>query len=249
MKPWPYPRLIAHRAGGMLAPENTLAAIRFGKSLGYRAVEIDVRFTRDGVAVLQHDAAIDRNTSGKGPIAEHTWEELALLDAGSWRGEAFRGEPLARLPEAAALMRSLNLFAHVEIKRVPGRHRACGEAVARAAQECWRGAGEVPLLISFSAEALDAARGAAPGLQRGWIVQKPWDGDLAPLEHLDAVSLHLEHDLIVPDVVERVHAQGRRLLAWTVNESRRAEQLLALGVDGIVTDNLGEFADRFPELL
>ena len=85
MKPWPYPRLIAHRAGGALAPENTLAAIRFGNSLGYRAVEIDIRFTRDGVAVLQHDREIDRNTNGKGPIADHAWSELQSLDAGSWR--------------------------------------------------------------------------------------------------------------------------------------------------------------------
>ncbi len=198
MKPWPYPRLIAHRAGGTLAPENTLAAIRLGKALGYRAVEIDVRFSRDGVAVLQHDAAIDRNTTGTGPIANRTWAELESLDAGSWRDEAYRGEPLARLPDAAALLRSLGMFAHVEIKRVPGRHRECGELVARAAASCWRGSREEPLLISFSADALDAARAAEPSIARGWIVEEPWDGDLSPLERLDAASLHLEHVLITP---------------------------------------------------
>ena len=249
MKPWPYPRLFAHRAGGTLAPENTLAAIRFGRSLGYRAVEIDVRFSRDGVAVLQHDAAIDRNTTGKGPIANQTWAELGLLDAGSWRGETYRGEPLARLSEAAALLRSLGMFAHVEIKRVPGLHRECGERVARAAASCWRGSSEEPLLISFSADALEAALAAEPSIGRGWIVEEPWDGDLAPLERLDAASLHLEHVLITPRLVEAVHAQGRRVLAWTVNDTARAAELLALGVDGIVTDNIREFSSRFPELL
>ena len=249
MKPWPYPRIFAHRAGGTLAPENTLAAIRFGKSLGYRAVEIDVRFTRDGVAVLQHDAAIDRNTNGTGLIAEHDWAEIASLDAGAWRGEAFRGEPPAIFADAAALIRSLGMFAHVEIKRVPGRHRECGERVARAADAYWEGAREAPLLISFSADALDAARAAAPGLQRGWIVQDPWDGDLSPLDGVDAVSIHLEHRLIVPSLVGRVHDQGRRVVAWTVNDAAKAEELLALGVDGIVTDNVREFATRFPDLL
>lgn len=249
MKPWPYPRLIAHRAGGALAPENTLAAIRFGNSLGYRAVEIDIRFTRDGVAVLQHDREIDRNTNGKGPIADHAWSELQSLDAGSWRGEAFRGEPLARLPDAVALLRSLRMFAHVEIKRVAGRHRECGEQVARAAASGWKGAAEPPLLISFSADALDAAMAAEPSLARGWIVEAPWDGDLSPLEALDAASFHLEHVLITPALVEKVHAQGRRILAWTVNDLARGEELLAMGVDGIVTDNLREFATRFPELL
>jgi glycerophosphoryl diester phosphodiesterase len=249
MKPWPYPRLIAHRAGGTLAPENTLAAIRFGKSLGYRAVEIDVRFTRDGVAVLQHDAKIDRNTNGTGPIAERTWAQLESLDAGAWRGDDFRGEPLARLADAAALLRSLRVFAHVEIKRVPGLHRECGERVARAAAALWEGAGEVPLLISFSSDALDAAKAVEPALQRGWIVEDPWDGDLAPLASLDAASLHLEHVLITPALVSRVHGEGRRVLAWTVNDVARAEELLAMGVDGLVTDNVREFAARFPQLL
>jgi glycerophosphoryl diester phosphodiesterase len=249
MKPWPYPRLIAHRAGGVLAPENTLAAIRFGQSLGYRAVEIDVRFSRDGVPVLQHDAALDRNTNGAGPIAERTWVELSTLDAGSWRSDAFRGEPLARLPDAAALLRSLRMFAHVEIKRVPGRHRECGEQVARTVASCWEGAGEAPLLISFSADALDAARLAAPELGRGWIVEEPWDGDLSPLAAIEAVSLHLEHVLVTPEVVARVHAGGYRLLVWTVNDVTRARELLAMGVDGLVTDNLRELAARFPELL
>jgi glycerophosphoryl diester phosphodiesterase len=249
MKPWPYPRLIAHRAGGTLAPENTLAAIRFGKSLGYRAVEIDVRFTRDGVAVLQHDAKIDRNTNGTGPIAERTWAELDSLDAGAWRGEGFRGEPLARLADAAALLRSLRMFAHVEIKRVPGLHRECGERVARAAAALWEGSVEEPLLISFSSDALDAAKAVAPALQRGWIVEEPWDGDLAPLAGLDAASLHLEHVLITPALVSRVHGEGRRVLAWTVNDVARAEELLAMGVDGLVSDNVREFAARFPQLL
>ena len=249
MKPWPYPRLIAHRAGGTLAPENTLAAIRLGKSLGYRAVEIDVRFTRDGVAVLQHDAKIDRNTNGTGPIAERSWAELESLDAGSWRGDDFRGEPLARLPDAAALLRTLRMFAHVEIKRVPGLHRECGERVARSAAALWKGSVEVPLLISFSSDALDAAKAVEPALPRGWIVEDPWDGDLAPLARLDAASLHLEHVLITPELVSRVHGEGRRLLAWTVNDVGRAEELLAMGVDGLVTDNVREFSERFPQLL
>jgi glycerophosphoryl diester phosphodiesterase len=208
-----------------------------------------VRFTRDGVAVLQHDARLERNTNGSGPLADRTWEELKVLDAGSWRGEAFRGEPLALLADAAALLRSLRMYAHVEVKRVPGRHRECGEGAAREVARAWQGAAEAPLIISFSADALDAARAVEPALPRGWIVQAPWDGDLAPLEYLDAVSLHLEHDLVTPDLVREIHARGRRILAWTVNEAERAQALLDWGVDGIVTDNVGEFARRFRDLL
>jgi len=249
MKPWPYPRLFAHRGGGALAPENTLAGIRFGQSLGYRAIEFDVRFSRDGVAVLQHDANLDRNTDGHGPVAERDWAELAPLDAGAWRGEDYRGERLARLEAAAALLQDLHLYAHVEIKRVPGRHRECGEQTARAVARLWAGAAEPPLLISFSADALDAAKAAEPSLGRGWIVQAPWDGDRAPLERLEAASFHLQHDLITPGLVRSLHAEGRRVVAWTVNEPERVRTLAGWGVDGIVTDNLREIATAFPELL
>lgn len=249
MTPWPYPRLVAHRGGGKLAPENTLAAFRLGHSLGYRMAEFDVRFSRDGVATLQHDAALDRTTSGHGPLSDKSWAELATLDAGSWHSTAFRGEPPARLSDAAGLLRSLRMFANIEIKRIPGRHRECGELVAHAVASLWDGSSEVPLLSSFSFEALEAAREAQPLLPRGWIVGKPWDGDLAPLARVEAASLHLEHALVTPDLVTRVHAQGCRVLAWTVNDVERAEELLRAGVDGLITDNLREFAARFPELL
>jgi len=249
MKPWPYPRLMAHRAGGTVAPENTLAGIRMGASLGFRAVEIDVRFSRDDVPVLQHDAAIDRNTNGKGLLAEKDWVELAGVDAGIWRGEAYRGEPMARLADAAALLKALHVVPHVEIKRVRGREREIGGRVADEVALHWQGAAEVPLLISFSAEALEGARDRQPGLQRGFIAESPWDEDIGVLERLDAASLHLEHPLITPELANVLHERGRRLVAWTVNDVVRAEALLAMGVDGIVTDNIREFAARFPKLL
>jgi glycerophosphoryl diester phosphodiesterase len=249
MKPWPYPRLFAHRGGGSLAPENTLAAFRLGHSLGFRAVEFDVRFSRDGIEVLQHDAVLDRTTSGHGPLADQTWAELSRLDAGSWHSPPFKGEPLARLADAARLLREFGMFPNVEIKRIAGRHRECGERVANAVASCWQGASQAPLLSSFSADALDAARLAQPGLARGWIVEEPWDGDLAPLAAIDAASIHLEHVLITPAVVANVHAGGYRLLAWTVNDITRARELLDMGVDGLITDNLDAFAGHFPELL
>src|SRR6187397_2491801 len=84
MKRWPYPRLFAHRGGGSLAPENTLAAVKLGQSLGYRAHEFDVKLTKDNVAMLLHDATLERTTTGKGRAADFTWKELAVLDAGAW---------------------------------------------------------------------------------------------------------------------------------------------------------------------
>ena len=83
MAPWPYPRWVAHRGAGKLAPENTLAAFRLGASHGYRAFECDVKLSADGVPFLLHDATLQRTTSGHGRAADLPWSELARLDAGS----------------------------------------------------------------------------------------------------------------------------------------------------------------------
>ncbi|NIO40416.1 MAG: glycerophosphodiester phosphodiesterase, partial [Burkholderiales bacterium] len=57
---WPYPRIIAHRGGGVLAPENTLAALRYARNLGFEGVEFDVKLTADNVPVLFHDETLER---------------------------------------------------------------------------------------------------------------------------------------------------------------------------------------------
>jgi glycerophosphoryl diester phosphodiesterase len=249
MTPWPFPRLIAHRGGGILAPENTLAAIRLGQSLGFRAAEIDVKLSRDGVALLMHDSTLDRTTSGSGPAGDRDWVELAALDAGGWYAEAFRGERIPGFAEVARELRSQGTAANVEIKPSPGRERETGLAVAAQAASLWDGAGIAPLLSSFSVEALAAAREAAPHLPRGLIVDRPQDEDLERLAHLQAVSLHCDRHFVTPELISRTHDAGCRLLAWTVNNPPEAKRLLAWGADGIITDNLRQFARRYPELL
>ncbi len=163
---WPHPRLIAHRGGGALAPENTLAGLRTAASLGYRGVEFDVMLSADGTPVLIHDETLERTTDGRGRVADASDAELARLDAGSWHGEQFAGEPLPSFGDAAELCLALGLWANVEIKPSAGREAETGRKVAQAARELWAGAAP-PLLSSFSLEALAAARDAAPELPRG----------------------------------------------------------------------------------
>lgn len=249
MNVWPFPRLFAHRGGGSLAPENTLAALRLGASLGYRASEFDVKLSRDEVPFLLHDTKLERTTNGQGVAGGFDWPALAGLDAGGWHSPAFRGEPIARLDDVARFIKGGGLLANVEIKPTPGRERETGRAVARACADLWAGAGSVPLLSSFAYDALEAAREAAPHLPRGWLIREPADEDFARMDRLGAVSLHCSHKVVTPELVARVHGTGRRLLAWTVNDPERAELLLQWGVDGLFTDNLREFAKRFPQHL
>ena len=249
MKPWPYPRIFAHRGGGTLAPENTLAAIRLGQELGYAAHEFDVKLSKDEVAMLLHDDTLERTTNGKGRACDLGWSELCKLDAGSWHSETYRGEPVARFDAIARVLLARGTLANVEIKPSEGFERITGEAVAREAQQLWRGAAVAPLLSSFSFDALMAAKRAAPQLPRGWLVAQFTDADWGRLEALEAVSLHTDHRKRDRIDIDRLHAAGYRVLLYTVNDPDVAERLFAQGVDGIFTDNLREFARRFPQAI
>jgi len=249
MKDWPYPRIVAHRGGGALAPENTLAAIRLGQAMGYRAHEFDVKLSRDDVAILLHDETLERTTTGRGRAADMDWTALKALDAGSWHSQEFRGEPVASFEDAARLLLSNDTMAHIEIKPTPGLDALTGQRVGELTRQYWKGAKVPPLFSSFSFEALMAAKKTAPEIPRGWLVPEFTDADWSRLESLGAVSLHTNWRKFDEHNIPRLHERGYRVMLYTVNDVAAARSLLAAGVDGLFTDNLREFAEAFPELI
>jgi len=244
---WPYPRLAAHRGAGKLAPENTLAAYRFGHARGYRMAEFDVKLSADGVAFLLHDATLERTTNGVGRADALSWRELAQLDAGSWHSPAFAGEALPTLAAVARWARANDFAVNIEIKPAPGRERETGAAVALDAKSLWAGADVRPLLSSFSNAALDAAREAAPELPRAWLIEQmpgDWRSDIV---RLGCIALDAKHTLLTQDLVRDVRGAGLRVATWTVNDPARAKELAAWGVDTIITDAIDVIAaDSLP---
>ena len=138
---WPYPRWIAHRGAGKLAPENTLAAFRLGAQYGYRMFECDAKLSADGVPFLMHDATLDRTTNGAPALGsaasavggDHPWAALSQLDAGAWHSRSYAGEPLPTLENIAHYCIANGFLLNIEIKPTPGTEAATGEAVARLA--------------------------------------------------------------------------------------------------------------------
>jgi glycerophosphoryl diester phosphodiesterase len=236
----PFPQWIAHRGGGALAPENTLAAMRMGARMGFRAVEFDVKLSADGVCFLLHDDTLERTTDGHGAAAGQDWAALSRLDAGGWFGPSCAGEPIALLADVARYCQANGVAANVEIKPCPGRERETGRAVAQASAQLWQGGAAAPLLSSFSWDALVAARAQAPKLPLGWLVEH-WPADWSQrLAELSCVALHCDHLLLDQGRVRAVREAGYRLLCYTVNDPRRARQLLDWGVDGLITDALAQ---------
>ena len=241
---WPYPKVAAHRGGGKLAPENTLAALRCGLSYGFRAVEFDVMLSGDSVPVLMHDPKLGRTVKGKGAVADLSAEQLAACDAGSWFGPAFAGEPVPRYEQAAVFCKENGIWMNVEIKPGPGADVETGRIVAQCtralfAQELEQGdLARLPLLSSFSIAALEAARDEEPRLPRALLVKSVPADWLARLRRLGAVALHVDHARLNERRVQTIKQHGYGLFCYTVNKPEDARTLLAWGVDAFCTDRL-----------
>lgn len=245
--PWPYPRWIAHRGAGKLAPENTLAAFIHGARHGYRMFECDVKLSADGQPFLLHDATLERTTSGRGIAGELSWHALARLDAGSWHSPAFASETLPTLEQIARFCREHGHHLNIEIKPTPGQDALTGTAVANAVQRLWQGAATPPpLLTSFQRPALQAAGAAQPQLPRGLLLDALPDDWLDAARQLGCVALVCQHRLWTADTVAQARQAGFWLLSYTVNDEAEARRLLALGINGLITDRIDAFApDRF----
>jgi len=240
---WPYPRIVAHRGGGKLAPENTIAAMRCGLNHGFRAVEFDVMLAKDGVPVVMHDPELGRTIAGEGSIADFTAQELAAHDAGIWFGAEFEGEPVPTFEQVAAFCMQHGIWMNVEIKPVPGFEETTGWAVAQSVKHLFAGQPDhrpaaLPLLSSFSFAALQSAQLAAPEIPRGLLIDDvPQDWHTRLLE-LGAIALHVNHQKLTPVLARAVKEAGFGLFCYTVNDPARATQLLTWGVDGFCTDRI-----------
>lgn len=231
----PLPRWFAHRGGGSLAPENTLAGIRLAARMGYRAVEFDVMLSGDGTPVLIHDETLARTTNGRGRVSETPDAVLFALDAGG-------GERIPRYAEAVELCRQLGLLANVEIKPATGLEAVTAETVARLSVDLWRGAEVQPLLSSFSIEAVEIARDLAPGIPRGLLYEQVPADWTETARRLQAFSLHCAAGRLGDSVLAEAQAMGMPVLCYTVNAPAQAAALFGRGVAAVFSDRLDLFA-------
>lgn len=244
MNNWPYPRIVAHRGGGKLAPENTLAAIDVGARYGHTMIEFDAKLSKDGQIFLLHDDNLERTSNGWGVAGELAWSDLLKVDAGSWYSGEFKGEPLPLLSEVAQRCQQHGMMANIEIKPTTGTGPLTGKIIALAARELWSEM-TPPLLSSFEIDALEAAQQAAPELPRGLLLDAWRDDWQEVTDCLACTSIHLNHKLLDEARVRMLRDAGLRILVYTVNQPARAAELLAWGVDCICTDNIETIGPHF----
>jgi len=228
---------VAHRGFSARAPENTLASVKAGMQAGADGCEFDVYTSRDGVAVLMHDATVNRTTNGKGKVTDLTAAQLAKLDAGSWKGKAFAGEPVPTLVGVLRAMKGSDCTAVIEVK---------GKGIAGPVVHAVRDAGmvESSVVISFQEEAVADVRALEPRLTGALVVggkakgtEAQWAAQLAERAgKCSAAILDLHYGMLSPSLIAELHRRGFKVWCWTVNDPVIMNALARWGVDGITTD-------------
>ena len=235
------PRIIGHRgvraapervgAAAAVPPENTLPAFEQALREGAEGIELDVRVCATGELIVLHDATLSHVTAGADTraVIDLAWPELARVPLAE-------GARVPLLAEVLAFARTRALPVNIELKRdVPSR-TAVVTAAARLVR-AWDPAH--PLLVSsFDPAMLAAFAVLAPRVPRAALVHhEQWRRTaLLASRPLRVAAVHLEHTLATPDHVARLHALGRSVNVWTVNDVDEARRLATAGVDAIITD-------------
>lgn len=234
-----YPHIIAHRCGGALAPENTLAGLRIAARMGCRGVEFDVMLTADGVPILMHDETLARTTNGEGRVAATTAAEIARLDAGCKHHRAFAVEPAPTFQAALQLCAALGLWANVEIKPSAGTEAETGRVVAGVvAAHLAAQPGAALVLSSFSSPALQQAMQLAPAVPRALLTETipaDWREQLAAV---GAQALHTAASAVTAERLAPICNSGIRVACYTVNDRATADALFAAGVCAAFSDRI-----------
>lgn len=234
---FPRPLIFAHRGASALAPENTLASFELALSQGAPAVELDAKLTLDRKIIVIHDPTLDRTTGVQGEVKNFNLAQLQELDAGSFFSPAFRGE---RIPTLESVFEAVGkkLLVNVELTNYTTPGDGLVDQVVQLVKRMGL-AGHI-LFSSFDPRNLIRARRLLPEIPLGLLALHGRHGALARsfLNHLiPHEALHPYWSDVNSALVQRVHAQGRKVFVWTVNDPSEMSRLFSAGADGVFTDD------------
>lgn len=266
--------VIAHRGASAYAPENTMAAFRLAHEMGSDWFELDCTLTRDGKVIVIHDGSLKRTAGLDRPVAALTLAEVKELDAGSWKGAQFAGEPLPTLEESLAFAKG-KLGVYIEIKnsdddrelmkQILERVRGIEHADSAVLKDLMRlietsktrnleltrkviqlvrarGMGKQVVIQSFSPVVCTIVAAEAPELRNEFLggedKDRPgsWDEYLAYGFVIGVDGFNPNKESLNPDRLRELHARGKSVAVWTVDDPADMKRLAEWGVDSIITN-------------
>ena len=240
------PIIYAHRGGAALRPENTVEAFDNGIACGADGLEFDVHLSKDGVVVVHHDDTLERTTSGRGRVVDHTAAELARLDAGRHFGDGNGGFPFRDRGIGVPTLSDV-------LRRYPSARmiielKVGGSRLAQRVVDDVRAAGAVDRVAigSFHPEALRAVRIYEPAIPTGaakeetrWALYRSWVGlsiGATPYREFQVPEWSGLTHIVTRRFVDAAHRAGIPVKVWTVNDADAMRRLVSIGVDALITD-------------
>ena len=241
------PLVVAHRGSSYTLAEHTLDAYLRAIEEGADALECDVRLTRDGHLVCVHDRTVDRTSSGHGVVSDFDLDDLRGFDFGSWHLAPDRyveerdstEVPVLTLDRLLGVVAETGIRLLIETKH-PTRYAGLVEQklVGLLAQHGMLAAGSPVTVMSFAMVALRRIRLLAPGLRTVQLYRRVptlrRDGSLPTVADVSGPGIAVVR--ADPGYVRRVHARGREVYVWTVDEPADIDLVLSLGVDAVITN-------------
>ena len=225
------PLVCAHRGDNVNAPENTLPAFELAASENLKWIELDDHQTKDGVIVCNHDSSIKRTTGVNLTIHDNTYDELVSHELGSWMPGDYEHVKMTTLKEALRLAKQNHMNVQVELK---GHKDDVNfeENVLKVINEAEMH--DNVMIISQDASRLKRIYELDPGITKGYCMFIAI-GNVEDIYYTDNVTV--EETYVTPELVNRLHAQGKKVFCWTVDLDDTVQYLVSCGVDVIGTDN------------
>ncbi len=240
-----HPLRLAHRGSTILWPENTMAAFRGATDLGCQYIETDLHMTRDGILVTFHDDDLERLTNGRGQVKDWGWQDLRRLDAAYYfnanEGYPLRGKGIS-IPSLEEVMETFpGVMFNLDLKQ-PGIERVAAAFINQHHYE------DRVLVASFNDARIRRCRkcfqqkvATSAGYSRAalaWVVSR-----LGRRLRFSADALQLPYrqgrlQVIDRKLIDLAHRSDLQVHAWVVNAPGEMRELIAMGIDGIVTDRI-----------
>jgi glycerophosphoryl diester phosphodiesterase len=226
---------VGHRGINKFAPENTRISYVQAVEAGTPICEMDLALSKDNVLMLMHDKTVDRTTNGKGPIAQLTSQQLAALDAGSWKNAKYAGEPVPTLAAVGDVCRGKAIMM-LDLKA-----EGLGAAIAQ-----WLDQSKFPrdqvIMAPWTDEEGAAVRKHVPDVAMIRLTSKvPTDRfDKAYFDRMKSIgfsAFSVNWQYLSQAFVDAAHKNGMGIYVWTVNDNPDVAGSVLLGVDGIITDD------------
>lgn len=232
--------VVAHRGDSSRAPENTMPSVILGAEGGADYVEIDIDYTADGEIVAIHDDDVDRTTDGTGDIRDLSYDYVSGLDAGSWFHPNYAGTPMPRLQDVLAYLSQTDAQLLLEYKAdwSPDMVAASADIIEAYGME------DQMIAQSFNMTTMENLQAELPDVDR-MVLGNIEEDSIETAQQLGAVGYNPNYNDVLedPEWVEEANDAGLAVFVWTSNEAAEWAELTEYGVEGIVTDHPGPYAN------